>query len=519
MREARFQDHDLLADGPTVVGSGDLTIRVAGIQFDAPTSIRYRHRLRGLHDQWSEVTTANVLSWSDLPPGNYTFEAMARARDGVWSRPVSVSMERRPAWVELAVVRIGGPALALATVLGGLMFALLRSRARNRQLRGEIAQREQAEHELRWQQSENERVQGMLEASRRLEALGRLSGGIAHDFNNLLAAASGYAEPLTHHGDDEVVEAGGVIMEVIRRGSKLTGQLLSLGHRRDGGARCTDVGQALQSLAPMLRRLIRENIAVEVTADPRLYSRIELGLLEQIVTNLVTNARDAIEGPGRIDVSARPQMRNGKRWVLLDVTDNGRGLPHELRERIFDPYFTTKDMSRGTGLGLATVHRAVHEAGGRVEVWTTRVGQGTTMRVWLPQMQEEVPAETEERHQRLTLPPPLRVLVVDDDVYVMRATVRLLEKAGHTVLGASELDEAVRVARHNAVDILLTDVLLPNATGIDVRNAICAIHPELPVVFMTGHAGDLVDSLSDDVLVIKPFTAETLLAAIANRLK
>ena len=466
---------------------------------------------------WADIEAA-ALSFTDVPPGSYTFEVQARARDGVWSAPLQLFLERRPSWGELGIVRWGGPGLGVVLVVALLGAALARSRARNQQLREEVRQRESAERRLRVQQSENERVQRMLEASRRLEALGRLSGGIAHDFNNLLAAASGFAQPLTRHPEADVSESGDVIMEVIARGAKLTRQLLALGDRRGEPVRPTDVGQSLAALAPMLRRLIREDVGLEVEARSGLFARIEVGLLEQVIVNLVMNARDAIDGSGCIEVRLHRDLRGGTWWVVLDVVDDGRGLPTQVRERIFDPYFTTKELGRGTGLGLATVHRTIHEAGGLVEVRESREGWGTTMRVWLPEVRPDDDEELSE-HDDPTPVAELRILVVDDEEAVMRATVRLLQMSGHEARGASSLREAVESVRAQPYDLLLTDVLLPYATGLDVREAVREVRPELPVVFMTGHAGDLVGSLSDEILVNKPFTVEQLLRAVGQAMR
>jgi len=507
--------HDMLRDGATVRGPAPLALQWTGIHFDAPTSVRYRYRLLGLTDAWSTVSDAEVLQVPSLPPGRYRFEVMARSRGGRWSEPRSLDIERLPAWWERALVRVGLPVGGAIAVLLGLILALVTQRSRNRRLQQEIRQRVLAEQELRESQAHAAEVQHELEAHRRLEALGSLSGGIAHDFNNLLAVFSAHAESLAQHADASVRESAQALLDTVELGARLTRQLLVFGRRQPGRTRVSDVARLVRELHPMLRRLIREDIDIQVQAPEPLGVRADPGLIDRVVTNLVTNARDAIDGPGHIVVRVERLEQDGVAWVSLEVEDDGRGMDAETVERIFDPYYTTKDKVGGTGLGLATLLSAVRDLDGRIEVARSAPGQGTVMRVRLPEVDlsladtDESPTDTQEPTAGL------RVLIVDDDPRVLGAVVRLARRLGWTPRSASSVDEAREQAVQGELDLLLTDLVLRQGDGLQVRDAVRELQPGLPVVLMTGHPGDLITGLDpDDVVLHKPFQVSDLQQAV-----
>ena len=324
--------------------------------------------------------------------------------------------------------------------------------------------------------------------STKLEALGRLAGGVAHDFNNLLTVIEGYARMLREEPDLAQADAVEYIDEIIRaanRASDLTRQLLAFSRRQSSQPRSLDLNDLVRATSGMLRRVIGEDIQLEtdlcteasqIFADP--------SQIDQVLMNLVVNARDAMPGGGRIRITTT--FRDPT--VELRVSDHGSGIPPEVMARMFEPFFTTKETGKGTGLGLSLVHAIISQAGGKVEV-ETAVGQGTTFQIRFPfywgeaMHADPAGAERESPRGRET------ILVVEDEEPLRSLIRRLLERGGYRVLEASDGDEAVALARtgHPGIDLLLTDVMLPHRNGVDVAEAVTVAHPNVRVLFMSGY--------------------------------
>ena len=325
--------------------------------------------------------------------------------------------------------------------------------------------------------------------STKLEALGRLAGGVAHDFNNLLTVIEGYARMLRDEPDLSQADAVEYVDEIIRaanRASDLTRQLLAFSRRQSSQPRSLNLNDLVRASSGMLRRVIGEDIQLEtdlcteasqIFADP--------SQIDQVLMNLVVNARDAMPGGGRIRISTA--FRDPT--VELRVADHGNGIPPEVMARMFEPYFTTKESGQGTGLGLSLVHAIIAQAGGKVEV-ETAVGQGTTFQIRFPfywgeavYSGESVDAERESPRGRET------ILVVEDEEPLRSLIRRLLERGGYRVIEAADGDEAVALARAGdpGIDLLLTDVMLPHRNGVDVAQAVTAVYPDVRILFMSGY--------------------------------
>ncbi len=371
-------------------------------------------------------------------------------------------------------------------------------------------------------------LEQQLDQARRIEALGQLAGGVAHDMNNILAAISGYgafvAEAL-EPGSPAAADMAQVLLAA-ERAAALTRQLLAFGRRRAASTRVVDVGTVVDGLAPMLRRLLGEHIEVEVTrtTEPALV-RCDPGQLEQVVMNLAVNARDAMPGGGRLAIRTSlvhvPDPDSGGRsgWVRLTVADTGDGMDEETVARVFEPFFTTKAQDRGTGLGLATVLAIVNAGGGRVEV-ASIPGAGTTFTVDLPVTAEE-PAEPVAETPVATRGRGGRVLLAEDNASIRTMVGRLLETLGYEVVAAESGQDALARAASTITgfDVLVSDVRMPGMQGPELARRLRRLRPDLPVVFMTGFAGDLDDGqpmVERAVLVLKPFTAASLGGALAE---
>ncbi|WP_428264702.1 response regulator [Haliangium sp.] len=386
--------------------------------------------------------------------------------------------------------------------------------------------REQAAAALR----ESER---RFQQAQKMEAVGRLAGGVAHDFNNLLMGVSGCADIALRRlpGDSPVRLYLEEIKSAAISGAAITRQLLAFSRQREQVRADVELDEVLAQNRHMLQRLLGEDVQIALSLDARgAHIRLGEGQLEQILMNLVVNARDAMPGGGTIEVHSRrvvfepggappPDHLEPGPYVVLSVTDTGMGMDESTRERIFEPFFTTKAQGRGTGLGLATVYGIVRRAGGYVEV-QSRLGEGSNFDVYLPEG-EMVPAI---EASRASAPQPGRgsgtVLVVEDERLVRLAVREYLEQNGYAVLTAADLDEALRRVRAHPspITLLITDMVLPGVGGASVAREIRALVPDIEVLYMSAHAGELLTEAGHappgTEILEKPFGEDELIARV-----
>ncbi len=376
--------------------------------------------------------------------------------------------------------------------------------------------------------TEQRRLEAQLRQAQKMEAVGRLAGGIAHDFNNLLTAILGSAQLALR--ELEPSHAVREDLEEIRRAglraADLTRQLLAYSRRQVIAPKVIDLNEAVRSLDSMLRRLIREDIELVLTLAPTpLAVRSDPGQIEQIVLNLVVNARDAMPQGGRISVRAEsivldthqpansPPAPPGP-YVHLAVSDTGTGLTAEARAHLFEPFFTTKELGKGTGLGLATVYGIVKQNGGFIYV-DSEPGQGTTMRVYLPPTAGPISTDA----SAAAAAPgggSETVLLVEDEAAVRQFARRALEASGYAVLVAPDGAEALSLAERHAgpIHILLTDVVMPGMAGPELARRLTAKRPSLRVLYCSGYTDDttVLDGVREagTPFLQKPFAPEDL---------
>ncbi|HEV8125196.1 MAG TPA: response regulator [Gemmatimonadales bacterium] len=359
----------------------------------------------------------------------------------------------------------------------------------------------------------------------RMEAVGQLAGGIAHDFNNLLTVILGEAELSLGGEAADYPDAMRQIKKAGERAADLTRQLLAFSRRQLIEPTVFNVNELVQDLTKMIGRLIGEHITLVTRAEaPHSIVRADRGQIEQIILNLVVNARDAMPGGGRLAIatqtlvldqefaSARPELRAGE-FVMISVTDTGSGMSDEVKTRIFEPFFTTKERGRGTGLGLATSYGIAKQAGGHLAAYT-ELGVGTTMRLYLPVAEPSVrpaPAAKEgSDHGNET------ILLVEDDPGVRKIAARILAARGYRVLEAETGDAALAVLAQHAgtVHLLLTDVVLPGMSGREVAARVRALRPGIKVLFASGYTDDVILQhlleAGDEVILQKPFAEADL---------
>jgi len=375
--------------------------------------------------------------------------------------------------------------------------------------------------------TERQRLEDQLRQSQKMEAIGRLAGGVAHDFNNILCVIMSYSETLL-----EALEPGEMRddVEQIRnaggRGAALTRQLLMFNRQQILEPRVLDLNEVLTDMGKMLQRLLREDIELASITDPALGQvRADQGSFEQVIMNLVVNARDAMPTGGKLTLrTANIELDRvyahehlgvtPGRYVMVEVIDTGIGMDPATQARVFEPFFTTKERGRGTGLGLSTVFGIVQQNHGHVWVAST-LGQGTTFRIYLPRI-DAVTTPVRQRSRPTTLYGSETVLLVEDDDQVRAVALAILKKFGYAVIAARDGDEAQRhcEAYPKRIHLLLTDVVMPGITGPELARRLQRIRPEMKVLCMSGYTDDDDDQPSARDAEIeylqKPFTAEAL---------
>jgi PAS domain S-box-containing protein len=368
------------------------------------------------------------------------------------------------------------------------------------------------------------RLEARLREAQRLEAVGQLAGGVAHDFNNLLAVIANYAAFVRKELEDGSRAAGDVdqIITASRRASELTRRLLLFSRRQSGTPEVLSLRRVIESVELLLQRTLGDEIDLRVHCDDRLWDvEADRSQLEQVLMSLALNSREAMPDGGVLTIRAenavmRDPASPSSRAVSLRVTDTGRGMAREVTAHAFEPFFTTKAVSgHGVGLGLATVYGIVTNARGKIEL-ASEPGQGTTVTVLLPAVRrasDEQPSASAPRGRGET------VLVVEDADAVRVLTGRILYAAGYQVVSVES--GAVALERLDAADILVTDVVMPGISGVELAITARERRPGLPVVFVSGYTGDTTIAGSDDpatAFLAKPFDGDDLLRAVRSTL-
>ncbi len=372
-------------------------------------------------------------------------------------------------------------------------------------------------------------VEAQLRQAQKLEALGRLAGGVAHDFNNLLTAIMGYGEltlcrPTGEEGVRRNLEQ---ILRAARRGANLVKQLLAFASKHSSEREVVSVSGILSELSPMLHRLIGEDIQVTIRTDPHAGSvLIDPGQMEQVILNLVVNARDAMPRGGELKIETTRMESNETRvlqlgslkpglYVVLSVTDTGCGISREVLSRIFDPFFTTKEQGKGTGLGLSTVYGIITQHDGALSV-KSEVGQGTTFHVYLPHVETQHRNNGSYELSILPLEGTETVFVVEDEPEIRTLICQNLRNLGYTVLDADNGADALDIAKYytQPIHLLLTDVIMPRLGGQALADHLLRLHPEMKVLYVSGYMSQTFaaeDALSaESTFLRKPFTLEAL---------
>ncbi|MET0273290.1 MAG: response regulator [Phenylobacterium sp.] len=388
----------------------------------------------------------------------------------------------------------------------------------NRQLAGQIVERE--------------RIESALRQAQRLEAVGQLTSGVAHDFNNLLMVVLGNIRQMQKvHHEPATQRRLTMMAQAAERGAQLTAQMLAFSRRQRLEPRAVDLNDTVLSMRDLLQSTMGGSVRIETVLQPDLWpAMIDPTQIELVILNLAINARDAMEVGGSLTVETanmvlgppvRPEEPAAGEYVMVAVSDTGSGMSDEVLAKVFEPFFTTKEVGKGSGLGLSQVFGLAKQSGGGVRI-DSHLGAGASVKVFLPRASAAplaaAPHPVEEVH---ATPKDLHVLLVDDDSAVREVTAGILSDLGYGVIEAGSGGAALDVIERSPhIDLLLLDFAMPGMNGAEVAREVRARRPELPILFLTGYADtEALEEGGDDGILRKPFLEKELAAKLRSVLR
>jgi len=430
---------------------------------------------------------------------------------------------------------------AAAVVAIGATFSLLRAESERRVARREqlaesdrameleaavvarTAELADANAALRSEMSERETAEARLRQAQKMEAVGQLTGGIAHDFNNMLAVVVGgleLAQRWLTEAPDKAQRHIHNALDGANRAADLTRRLLTFARAEPARPELTDIDDCIGGFSELMARTIGDRIALTLDLNAAgLHCRIDRQQFENALLNLAVNARDAMEGRGSLTIRTLRDEEEETAALAVQVIDTGCGMSPEVIERVFDPFYTTKPVGQGTGLGMSQVFAFCRQSGGEVQIHSTE-GEGTSVAMLLPVARAHDAADADDSDATAPAMVPghaLDILVVEDDRRVLAATVDAVNELGHTAVACPDpLQAEAMVEKHGGFDLVLSDVLMPTLTGPEMIARLKARWPDLSVLFVTGYAGDAseIASFGDHDVLRKPFTLAALDQAI-----
>ena len=384
------------------------------------------------------------------------------------------------------------------------------------------------------EEEEKEKLQAQLQQAQKIESIGRLAGGVAHDFNNLLVPILGYSELLLNTLDNNARQRGYVesIMEAGEKAKDIVKQLLAFSRKQMIKTAPVNINETVTGFRKFLRHTLTENIDIVLDLDSSTpIIKADDNQIEQVILNLAVNAQDAMPHGGRLTIKTAPaeldsyyaSSHSGAKcgpYVMLSISDNGTGMDKQVQEQIFEPFFTTKPKERGTGLGLSTVYGIIKQHGGYIYVYS-EPGIGTTFKIYLPVSDETAVAEKISLERHKGLKGRETVLLIEDEKKVRDFVFHVLRENGYKIIGASGPRDAQKRLEHykGNIDLLLTDVVMPDMNGKEIYGVLKEMYPSLKVLYMSGYAPDIISLEEDRNFISKPFTISLLTKSVRRVLE
>lgn len=505
-----------------------INIQFSALDFTSPDENHYAYMVEGYHNQWIQIGSDHQVTLTNLPPGRYRFRVKGSNNNNVWNETgKSIVLIIYPAWWQTTYFY-----LAMILSLGILIFVIVKVRTHNIRQRNKMLQ--EFNQKLNQQIVEKEMLQKQIVQMQKLESIGILAGGIAHDFNNILTVIRGHAElGLIRKTMEKIKTDLEIILHNTDRAINLIKQLLAFSKKETIQPEVLQLNDTIESLMTMLERVIGEDIRIETQLAPNLPEIFaDKGQIEQILMNLIINARDAIHSyPGKkeqkISISTsfkkipdnekqRYPGLSGQEVVILKVSDSGIGISPEFLDKIFDPFFTTKGPDKGTGLGLATVYGIIRQNKGYIDV-ESEPGQGTSFTIYWPILKSDKPVNQKKSTDSSTIIKGNgTILLIEDEENVLNFTSSSLEELGYKVRSYNNGLEALKDFENNCsgFNLVITDLVMPDLNGREVAEKIRTINPDIPILIVSGYADDHISQ--EDIQTFgyyflrKPFTIEEL---------
>jgi len=385
--------------------------------------------------------------------------------------------------------------------------------------------------------SEFKKMEAQLLQAQKMQAVGLLAGGVAHDFNNLLTVILGYTDKLlkTYKEDNQNYKDIQHIKDSAKSAAALTSQLLAFSRRQVLKPKITNLNLIIVKLEKMLQRIVKEDIKLNIVLEENLSNiKTDESKIEQIIMNLVSNASDAMQDGGALTIETKNVLIDEEyiekyvslkpgHFVQLTVHDTGIGMNQKTMENIFDPFFTTKDIGKGTGLGLATVYGIVKQSHGNIFV-ESELEKGTTFIIFLPQCKEKIKEKEKSKTVDRKVKPNETIMIVEDQTDVRQLVTHILKQDGYNIIEASDGEDALKKCKNCKKDIhlVITDVIMPNMNGLELKDKILSIYPDIKVIFMSGYADNVIAEMGildiDEIFIEKPFMPSDLLQKIKETL-
>jgi len=499
--------------------------------------------LEGVDKNWIQTDANNrSATYTNLAGGAYIFKVKGTGENGVWNEKGStLKIIIIPPFWETVWFRT-----LSVLILVGLVFLFIKIRTtriknRSRELRFINRRLSEQINERKRVETEKEKLHEQLLQSQKMEALGTLAGGVAHDFNNLLTVINGHAEIglLQKTIDSAQKRHFTAIQESSKRAEELTRQLLAFGRKQLVHAKVININTIINKTESMLRRLIPEDIHIDTELNPDIPNiKADPSQIDQILMNLIINARDAIQNRGNLKSDKRILIKTSfispdnvlikqyaekpeMPYILLSVTDSGVGMDENLKEHIFEPFFTTKDVSKGTGLGLATVYGIVRQNDGNIYVNSKR-GEGSTFNILWPVTEEQTVSDLEEKPGKKILLGNEHILLVEDDEAVREFAADSLTRFGYLVQLAANGREAIEVVQNIAkpFDLVITDLIMPEMNGQELIEQLKDQVDTAKVLYVSGYTFDYLHkegNLRDDIQFLqKPYSVNTFVGKVRD---